>query len=204
MRNSLAHTRSMFQDPLAGGLSAGGPLRADHNIDGVTSRHGDTLAKSVSHKVLSKFEGPPIHKSASGFGIVGYRCVKKGLEFRYPDYSVPKDENMTYFKHVTNHSRGKPDPTKYYKPLSWEKPMMNYGKGDKRKTFTDVEQARAKKIPAPTAYNPIIKRKVPLGNLSKTEGVDYLSDCQYVGKAFPGPGTYKADRKWTEKKSRTS
>lgn len=28
---------------------------------------------------------------------------------------------------------------------------------------------------------------------SKTEGVDYLSDCQYIGGVNPGPSSYKAD-----------
>ena len=31
-----------------------------------------------------------------------------------------------------------------------------------------------------------------------------MSDCQYIGKCFPGPGTYRLDHKWTEEKARTS
>lgn len=70
-------------------------------------------------------------------GIQGYRVVKFGLEYRYPNYSVPKDTNFTYFNHVTNHSRGKPDPRKYNLTLNWKTSNGNFGLGAKRKTFTD-------------------------------------------------------------------
>lgn len=117
---------------------------------------------------------------------------------------MPKDTAMTYFKHVTNHTRGKPDPTKYDRTLSWKTSNGNFGLGGKRKTFTDEAQARSKKIPAPTAYNPKFEPRILFGKVNKTEGVDYLSDCQYVGKCYPGPGSYKVDHKWTEETARAS
>lgn len=122
---------------------------------------------------------------------------KAGLEFKYPNYTIPKDENMTYFKHVTNHTRGKPDPQKHHTELSWKTPNGNFGKGDKRKTFTDVAQEHSKKVPAPGKYNANVKWPVFFGTMKKTEGVDYLSDCQFIGKTIPGPSTYKLDHKWT-------
>jgi hypothetical protein len=79
-----------------------------------------------------------IIKSKSEFGIEGYRVPKFGLEYKYPNYTVPKDEKMSYFKHVTNHTEGKPDMRKHYTELSWKTPNGNFGKGDKRKTFTDI------------------------------------------------------------------
>lgn len=60
-------------------------------------------------------------------------------------------------------------------------------------TFTDEAQAHSKKIPAPTAYNPKVEPRILYGKVNKCEGLDYLSDCTYMGKCFPGPGTYKAN-----------
>ena len=99
---------------------------------------------------------------------------------------------MTYFKHVTNHTLGKPDPTKYYRPLSWKTSASNFGIASKRKTFTDEAQAHSKKVPGPASYVAPFKPRILFGKISKTEGVDYLSDCQYVGKSYPGPGSYTA------------
>ena len=39
------------------------------------------------------------------------------------------------------------------------------------------------------------KERLVLGHLSKTEGVDYLSDAQYISSTLPGPSTYKSDAK---------
>jgi len=115
---------------------------------------------------------------------------------------VPKDTKMTYFKHVTNHTEGKPDPTKYFRPLSWKTSAGNFGLGGKRKTFTDEAQVLSKKTPGPTTYAPPFKPRILFGKISKTEGVDYLSDCQYIGKCYPGPGSYSAvNFKITEKKA---
>lgn len=102
---------------------------------------------------------------------------KCGLEPRQPNYTIPKDENITYFKHITKHTEGKPDPRKYQHELSWKTPNGNFGKGDSRKTFTDVAQAHSKQVPAPNFYKVPWKPTVTLGTISKTEGGDYLSDC---------------------------
>lgn len=32
--------------------------------------------------------------------------------------------------------------------------------------------------------------------------MDYLSDCTYIGKSFPGPGTYKANHEYVAESSR--
>ena len=34
-----------------------------------------------------------------------------------------------------------------------------------------------------------------LGHLDKTEGVNYLSDAQYISSTMPGPSTYKTNAK---------
>lgn len=39
----------------------------------------------------------------------------------------------------------------------------------------------------------MVKSRMLLGKISKTEGVDYLSDHQYLAQRNPGPSTYKAE-----------
>ena len=57
-------------------------------------------------------------------------------------------------------------------------------------------------MPGPTTYVHAEKARILFGKISTTEGVDYLSDCQYIGKSYPGPGTYAdINHKWTEKKA---
>ena len=118
-----------------------------------------------------------VSASVNLLGIQGYRVPYNGLSYKYPDYSIPKDQNTTYFKHVTRHSVGKPAPTHYYKPLSWTTSSSKFGVGSKRKTFTDEAVAHSKVVPAPTRNDKMYKDKANGGCLEKTEGVDYLSDC---------------------------
>lgn len=84
---------------------------------------------------------------------------------------------MTYFNYITRHTKGKPDPTKYDRTLSWSASNGNFGKGAKRLTFTDVAAKHSKLVPAPNFYKPDVKTHVLLGKADKCEGVDYLSDC---------------------------
>lgn len=59
-----------------------------------------------------------------------------------------------------------------------------------RKTFTDSAQEHSKKIPCPTKYETARKPFVPLGTISKAEGVDIMSDTEYVALLYPGPNHY--------------
>ena len=59
--------------------------------------------------------------SASTMGIKGYYCAKIGLPNREPNYTIPKDENSNFFKHVTRSTRGIPGPNAYDNSLSWKK-----------------------------------------------------------------------------------
>ena len=54
---------------------------------------------------------------------------------------------------------------------------MMFGVGPKRTTFTDDAAKLSKQIPSAATYNPERKRNILLGQMSKTEGVDYLSDA---------------------------
>ena len=124
-------------------------------------------------------------------GVHGYYCAKVGLQKREPNYTVPKDENSSFFKHVTKSTRGVPGPNVYVKPLSWVTNTGNFGVGPKRTTFTDEAEKHSKQVPSSASYHPELKRKLLLGHMSKAEGVDYLSDHQYIAAMYPGPTSYK-------------
>jgi len=54
-----------------------------------------------------------------------------------------------------------------------------FGKNSKRRTFTDEVQKNAKSIPGCANYKPYELPKnsnVPLGKISKADGVDFLSE----------------------------
>lgn len=128
--------------------------------------------------------------------------AKCGLQDRPPNYSIPKDKEATYFGHITRHTRGKPDPTKYSRPMSWVAPNGNFAKGGNRKTFTDEAQKHSAKIPCPSKYKNIRESRVLQGKIDLAEGTDYLSDCTYRGKMFPGPGSYKENPFAVKEKAR--
>ena len=130
-------------------------------------------------------------QSAVKFGIQGYSCAKVGLRPSEPNYTIPKDENTNFFKHVTRVTRHNPAPTAYQKALSWKTANGAFSAGNKRKTFTDEAIAQSKKVPSSAHYKVKDNHRILYGNWEKAQGVDYLSDCQYMGKSFPGPTTYK-------------
>ena len=108
-------------------------------------------------------------------------------------WKFPKDENQTYFNHITRATKGKPPPDKYafVDPKEWKVHQKNFGVGPKRTTFTDEAEAHSKKIPACSQYHPKHPNRLLLGKMEKTEGVNYLSDKQYLAMNQPGPEKYK-------------
>ena len=60
--------------------------------------------------------------SAKTLGIPGYYVAKSGLPKREPNYTIPKDENQGFFKHVTRATRGVPGPNHYPRAMSWKTP----------------------------------------------------------------------------------
>ena len=124
----------------------------------------------------------------------GYVCTKFGTPFAYPNYTIPRDENSNFFKHVTRSTKNIPGPGSYKNlDMSWKTPNGTFGVGPARKTFTDEAAKIAKTKPSAATYNPQKQYKIPLGFLEKSEGVDYASDCQYLGKTNPSPSTYVGD-----------
>ena len=123
-----------------------------------------------------------MHKSNSSktMGVQGYYVAKVGLPKREPNYTIPRDENQNFFKHVTRSTKHIPGPTAYQKPLSWKTPNGQFGSGPARKTFTDDAAKLSKQVPSAASYKPKDMHRVLLGQISKTEGVDYLSDAQYL------------------------
>lgn len=141
-----------------------------------------------------------MHKSNSSktMGVNGYYCQKVGLPKREPNYTIPRDENQNFFKHVTRATKGVPGPNHYERGLSWKTPSGNFGLGPKRTTFTDDAAKLSKQIPSAATYKPDIKSRLLLGHMSKTEGVNYLSDHQYLAARNPGPTTYEGDFNYRE------
>jgi hypothetical protein len=86
--------------------------------------------------------------------------------------------------------------------MSWVAPNGNFGKGGNRKTFTDEAQKHSSKIPCPSKYKNTREPRVLQGKLDQAEGTDYLSDCTYRGKMFPGPGSYKENPFAVKEKAR--
>ena len=115
--------------------------------------------------------------SVKTMGVPGYYVAKVGIPKREPNYTIPRDENSNFFKHVTRSTRGIPGPNVYPNPLSWKTPNGQFGNGPARKTFTDDAAKLSKQIPSAATYDPEIKRKLLLGHMSKTEGINYLSDA---------------------------
>ena len=103
--------------------------------------------------------------SVKTMGIPGYVSSKCGLPRREPNYTVPKDENQSFFKHVTRATRGNPAPSHYTRPMSWTTPNGVFGVGPARKTFTDEAAKLSKLIPSVHTYHPEIKRKLLLGQM---------------------------------------
>ena len=110
----------------------------------------NNLAKSTSSKTM---------------GVPGYRCAKFGLPDREPQYTIPKDENQNFFKHVTRSTKGVPAPSNYYQPLSWKTTNGTFGVGPARKTFTDDAAKLSKQRPSPATYNPELKKRLLLGQM---------------------------------------
>ena len=110
---------------------------------------------------------PQVKATASSktLGIQGYYCAKHGLQKREPNYTIPKDENTNFFKHVTRATKGVPGPSHYTRPMSWKTPNGAFGVGPARKTFTDEAAKHSKQVPSCAQYNPEMKRKLLLGNL---------------------------------------
>ena len=101
--------------------------------------------------------------SAKTLGIPGYYVEKCGLPKREPNYTIPRDENQNFFKHVTRATRGVPGPNHYARPMSWKTNNGQFGVGPARKTFTDEAVKHSKQVPSCAQYNPERKRKLLLG-----------------------------------------
>ena len=93
-----------------------------------------------------------------------------------------------------------PGPNAYDNGLSWKKNQLQFGSGPARKTFTDDAAKLSKQIPSAATYKPQYQRKLLLGHLSKTEGINYLSDPQFIAATQPGPTSYKGDVSFFSKK----
>ena len=87
-------------------------------------------------------------------GVNGYYCAKVGIPKREPNYTIPKDENSSFFKHVTRSTRGVPGPNAYDNAPSWKKNQVQFGSGPPRKTFTDDAAKLSKQIPSAATYKP--------------------------------------------------
>ena len=74
-------------------------------------------------------------------------------------------------------TKGVPGPGNYSQTLSWTTSNGKFCAGSKRKLFTDEAVKLSKQVPSAAQYNPVKKNRLVLGHLSKTEGVDYLSDA---------------------------
>ena len=75
--------------------------------------------------------------SSKTMGVHGYYVAKVGIPKREPHYTIPRDENSNFFKHVTRSTKGIPGPNAYDKSLSWKTNNGQFGCGPARKTFTD-------------------------------------------------------------------
>ena len=134
----------------------------------------DQRRSALSHRTASN----ALQKSTSSktMGVHGYYVAKVGIPKREPHYTIPRDENSNFFKHVTRSTKGIPGPNAYDKSLSWKTNNGQFGCGPARKTFTDDAAKLSKQVPSAAHYKPDYQRKLLLGHMSKTEGVDYLSD----------------------------
>lgn len=107
-------------------------------------------------------------QSAVKFGIVGYKCAKVGLKTSEPNYTIPKDENTNFFKHVTRVTRHNPAPTAYQKALSWKTANGTFSAGNnKRTTFTDEAIRHSKKIPSAAHYKVKDHHRILYGHWEK-------------------------------------
>ena len=75
--------------------------------------------RSNRRSTLASTPAMKANPSAKTLGIVGYRCSKVGLPYREPNYTIPKDESSSFFKHVTRATRNVPAPNAYKTELSW-------------------------------------------------------------------------------------
>ena len=46
-------------------------------------------------------------------------------------------------------------------------------------------------MPACNFYKPNTDSRIILGKSNKEKGLNYLTDCEFIGKTIPGPGAYK-------------
>ena len=145
---------------------------------------------------ISNVHGLGAQSQKKIYGIDGYHIVHRYAhprpkETEAPSWKFPKDDKMTYFNHITRSTKGKPGPNKYELKADWKVNQKNFGVGPARTTFTDDAVAHSKKVPSCSQYHPKHHTKLLLGKMEKTEGVNYLSDGQYLAKIQPGPEKYK-------------
>lgn len=137
----------------------------------------------------------------SAFGVFGYKTPKAGIPIKNPLISFTKDRCKNFLEHVQKRAKKTPGPPDYYKPFQW--PPRNHSVkmklDSKRTTFTDEVAKITKEIPASNHYNP--KKSLPnvlLGKsryliltdinwFSKAEGVNYISDVEFLAKTNPAP-----------------
>eukprot|EP00347_Sterkiella_histriomuscorum_P022174 403331418 len=131
-----------------------------------------------------------IVSSSGNFGIEGYKLPTVGLPPKNPTCSIPKDKSSNFLAIEQKRARAIPAPDQYHHDASWDVGSGIFGKGAKRKTFTDEVIQRSKQLPSCASYNLEKKEKIPLGKSNKADQVDFLSEIQYVAKQQPGPASY--------------
>ena len=59
----------------------------------------------------------------------------------------------------------------------------------------------AKVLPSAATYNPDKKYSVPFGKSSKADGIDFLSEVQYLGVTKPAPASYNPNKEFVMRRS---
>ena len=138
---------------------------------------------------------------AKQWGLEGYHVPRKTQLFTTREHKVPTAKLRSLFTEAEKKAKD-PGPSNY-SPTSeqltkryWLKTTGKFARG-KRQTLIDDVIKRSPAVPGPGAYNKLEKGKVEqspnkilLGVMNKTQGVNFLSNMEFLGEESPGVGKY--------------
>ena len=106
-------------------------------------------------------------------------------------YGVSQDKSSGFIAQAERKSKKIPAPDHYNLNASWVSKKGQLSKSA-RITEADVIIKRESKLPGPGSYNPKTKHsRLPGFAMDNTEGVNYLSNSEYVAANVPGAGKYE-------------
>lgn len=102
---------------------------------------------------------------------------------------------------IEEHSKKIPAPSEYNKNIEWiNKFQKDLLKGSKRKTIIDQIYIDKKKIPGPSDYKEMMKKKIMGGAMTRTSGLSFMSDTEFRAVTSPSAAEYSIEEKQVKKR----